>query len=470
MKREKELLKNTIILAIGRFLPQAFSFVTIPMVTYYLTKSEYGMYDLINTLVSLLLPVATLQIHSAAFRFLIDKRDNEEEQKSIISNIYAFTVPMSLFALLFFYISLVNIDHNTRVLISMYFMLDTIYITQGQIIRGLSYNKIYAVASIISSMAKCIVIMVTLKFLNIGLKGVLIAIVISYLVSSLYVAVKVPKSLYFNRKKVSGKLMKELISYSWPMIPNNLSNWILNISDRTIITFFLGIEANAVYAAANNIPNIMNIAKSVVMMAWQENASLALSDEDVTGYYSEMFKKMYSFVAGFTAVLIAFSPIIFKILIKGAYEDAFVQVPILILSFFYSCISSFQGGIYIAYKKTKNVGITTMIAALINIIVDISLVNIIGIFAGSVSTLVSYLVLFIYRLIGVTKFQRMNYSYKQIVGISVTLMIMAVVEMLNNNLLYVMNMFFGLVFAYKINAKVINEVIKNSVKIMKRKW
>ena len=212
----------------------------------------------------------------------------------------------------------------------------------------------------------------------------------------------------------------------------------------------------------------MNIAKSVVIMAWQENASLALTDKNVTDYYTEMFKKMYALIAGGTALLIVSSPIIFKILVKGGYEEAFAQVPILILGFFYSCVSSFQGGIYIAHKKTKNVGISTMIAALINIIVDLLLINIIGIFAGAISTLVSYLVLFIYRLIGVTKFQKINYSYKHIVVISVVLMVMAVVEMLDNKLLYAMNMILGVGFAYVINAKLINEVVKKLWEILKK--
>lgn len=465
MKREKELVRNTLVLAVGRFLPQVFNLITIPIITYYLTKSEYGTYDLINTLVSLLLPIATLQIHSAAFRFLIDNREDVEEQKKIISNIYAFTIPVSCVVLFFFYFVLSSIEYSTRLLISVYFMIDTIYITQGQIIRGLSHNKTYALASVIASATKCIVIIITLKFVKVGLNGILIAIVFSYLISSLYIVIKVPESLYFNVRHISKKRMKELISYSWPMIPNNLSNWILNISDRIVITFFLGIEANAVYAAANSIPNIMNLAKGVVIMAWQENASVSLSDEDVAEYYSEMFKKMYALIAGVTALLMVLSPLIFKILIRGSYAEAYVQVPVLILGFFYSCISSFQGGIYIAHKKTKSVGITTMIAALINIIVDLLLVNVIGIFAGTISTLVSYFVLFIYRLIDVKRFQKIYYSYRHIIVISVVLMIIAILEMINNKELFWLNAFLGLAFAYAINMKLCNKVVKMVQKI-----
>ena len=87
MNREKALAKNTLILSIGEFLPKFSSIITLPIITGGLTKAEMGTYDLISTLVSLFLPVATLQIQSAAFRFLIDVRKEKKETKRIITNI-----------------------------------------------------------------------------------------------------------------------------------------------------------------------------------------------------------------------------------------------------------------------------------------------------------------------------------------------------------------------------------------------
>ena len=88
MSREKELVKNTIVLGVGNFLPKIVSIVTLPILTAGLTKAEYGLYDLIATLIMLLMPIATLQIQSAAFRFLIDCRNNHEKSSEIISNIF----------------------------------------------------------------------------------------------------------------------------------------------------------------------------------------------------------------------------------------------------------------------------------------------------------------------------------------------------------------------------------------------
>ena len=51
MNRERALLKNTIIIAIGTILPKMTTFITLPVITASLTQIEYGTYDLITTLV-----------------------------------------------------------------------------------------------------------------------------------------------------------------------------------------------------------------------------------------------------------------------------------------------------------------------------------------------------------------------------------------------------------------------------------
>ena len=75
MSREAQLAKNTAIISIGTILPKAAAFVTLPVLTGWLTQEEYGTYDLVTVMVSLLLPALVLRVHDAAFRFLIDSRE-----------------------------------------------------------------------------------------------------------------------------------------------------------------------------------------------------------------------------------------------------------------------------------------------------------------------------------------------------------------------------------------------------------
>ena len=103
--REKNLAINTFILSVGVFLPKLIAMITVPLLTKYLTKAEYGTYDLILSLVSLLLPAVTLMIQSAAFRFLIKTRDNHQESSVVISNILGFTIPISIVAVIIMFFS-----------------------------------------------------------------------------------------------------------------------------------------------------------------------------------------------------------------------------------------------------------------------------------------------------------------------------------------------------------------------------
>ena len=144
MSRESSLVKNTFILSIGTFLPKVVSFITLPILTGYLTKEEYGTYDLIITLASLFLPAITLQIQTAAFRFLIEIREKPEKIKSIISNIFAFLLPMSILGDVILFFCLYKLDLYIRLLICLYYLADAFVNACRQIVRGLSKNRSYS--------------------------------------------------------------------------------------------------------------------------------------------------------------------------------------------------------------------------------------------------------------------------------------------------------------------------------------
>ncbi|XME02189.1 lipopolysaccharide biosynthesis protein [Lachnospiraceae bacterium C1.1] len=98
MNREKELIKNTFILSIGTFLPKLTTIITLPILSRCLTKEEYGIYDLINTLVFLIMPLITIKLEMATFRFLIDHRNDRKESSRIISCSLSLVGPISLIA------------------------------------------------------------------------------------------------------------------------------------------------------------------------------------------------------------------------------------------------------------------------------------------------------------------------------------------------------------------------------------
>ena len=106
MSRGKSLIKNTMIITIGKISTQLITFLLLPVYTALLTTEEYGIVDLLNTLVSLCIPVVTFQIEQALFRYLIDNRNNENEKKNIISTtLSTITVQSILYLVIFAIIS-----------------------------------------------------------------------------------------------------------------------------------------------------------------------------------------------------------------------------------------------------------------------------------------------------------------------------------------------------------------------------
>ena len=106
MSREKTLFKNTLIITIGKVCTQLITFFLLPLYTAILSTEEYGTVDLLNTLVSLLLPIVTFQVEQAVFRNLIDIRENEDAKKKIISTgIFSVILQCIVYIGIFFLIS-----------------------------------------------------------------------------------------------------------------------------------------------------------------------------------------------------------------------------------------------------------------------------------------------------------------------------------------------------------------------------
>lgn len=469
MSREGSLVKNTLVLSIGTVFPKLASFVVLPILTGCLTKSEYGTYDLITVLCSLFLPAVTLQIQTAAFRFLIEKKDDSVSKKKIISNILLFLVPVSLVALIILVLLLYEYSFATRSLICMYFFFDLFFGVCGQIARGLQNNKVYAEASIVSSLSNLVFVVVFVYMLRWGLNGTLICMCVSMLTPTVVMIIQLRMWQYIDVRLFDKKVLKELLNYSWPMVPNSMSMWVMNASDRLVISAFLGIEANAIYAVAKKIPNIVTIAQSTFTMAWQESASLASEDKDSEEYYSKMYDTVFSMMAGIMAFITACMPLLFKILIRGDYDEAYYQMPILIMGMFFFSIASYLGGVYVAKKETKSVGFTTLIAATINLVTNLMMVKFIGVYAASISTLLSYIFLAFYRMYNIQKFTKIRYKMSKIIAVIAVLIAISACSCIRNIYMYAFEFAFAVIVMILLNKSIIEAMWKVMISKLRKK-
>ena len=101
MNKYKRLVGNSVIFAIGNLGSKLMQFIMIPLYSYTLTTTEYGKVDFLTTVVSLLLPIFSLDIFDAVFRYALDKDDNKQEtlNTSLLFTlvISLITIPIAIF-------------------------------------------------------------------------------------------------------------------------------------------------------------------------------------------------------------------------------------------------------------------------------------------------------------------------------------------------------------------------------------
>ena len=106
--------------------------------------------------------------------------------------------------------------------------------------------------------------------------------------------------------------------------------------------------------------------------------------------------------------IIIFVKIITKILVANDFYEAWRYAPFLMVSVLFTSLSNFLGGIFAASKQSTMLGKTTIIGAVINIVLNVILINYMGTMGAAISTMISYIFVWLFRLIYGKKITNLN--------------------------------------------------------------
>lgn len=467
MSKGKDLAKNTAIVSIGKICTQLITFFLLPVYTAVLSNEEYGVVDLLNTLTSLLLPIVTLQIEQGIFRYLIDCRENNEKQIKLITTIIRFMIIQSIACIVIFLCVSPFIHNEYKYFLMANLLMGIFSSLLLQICRGLGDNATYAIGSFITGAFTVVLNVIFIVAFRWGAYGMLGATAISNFICAVYIFLKRKIYKYIKPKQFDKTILKEIIKYSVPLIPNMISWWIVSASDRTIISAVIGIAQNGIYSAANKFSGVFTTLYSVFNLTWTESASININSED----RDEFFSKILDFVIRFFGCLclgtIAVMPFVFNILINEKFAEAYYQIPILILGSVFNILVSFVGSIYVAKKLTKEIAKTSIISAVINIFVNIVLIKSIGLYAASISTVIAYALMFIYRWIDVKKYVKFNVNKILMFALTIMYGITIFTYYLKNSMISVIVLVIVVVFAIITNLNSVSylkQIVKDKIK------
>jgi len=460
MNQGKSILKNTLIYALGNFGSKVLAFLLLPLYSYYLTKDEFGTYDVFLVTISFLSPILSLQIMDAAYRWLIDVKDDINKTKTIIVNGFVIITILSAFFVLIFMIIL----RYKKIEYSGYFLLlllTGLYVPYFQkVLRGLGKNMKYAISGILYTFLLLSLNILLLTVLHLKVESLFIASIIANLFILIYVLFQINIKGIFNFKNFDRKEAENMIKYSMPLVPNAFSWWLINASDKYLILYFIGLEANGIYAISTRFPAIIMLLNSVFLMAWQDHGISGGVEKKDMEFYSKLFNKFIILEMTVVLFLIAISPYLIKYLISPDYIEAWKYLPLLFIGTAFSAFAAFVGVGYQRNKKTKGILITSLIGGIVNFITSYFLIPIIGLYAPALGTLISFLVVYILRKRETNTFFKINVDNKLFMFLILISLFFSYLVTINNIYLNTGLVIFSIIILIIFNKEIITKILK----------
>lgn len=458
--RTEALVKNTLILTIGKISTQAISFFLLPLYTAYLTKYDYGVVDIVATIVTLLVPILNMQLEQGIFRFMVTCRYNEERLKQIVSTSFTFIIAQILLLTLIFIA--INFFWQSEYGWFLYanLVVNMLTFLLMQTMRGFGDNVGYALSAVISSVANIGVNLMLILVFNLGAKAMLTASVVGGVTVIIFILFRLKFWQYFEVKQFDTHALMELLSYSVPLIPNELSWWAIRTSDRFVVSAFLGYAANGIVAVANKIPSVFVMFYNIFGIAWTESVVLHLKEPGGEEFFSNVTNRSFRLFSCGALIIIAVVPYIFGLLINEQFAEAYYLIPLYIIGCVFNVVIGLISTVYIVHKRTKVIAKTSILAAMICISMSLLLVKYVGIYASPIANIVGFGVMMVYRCIDLKKYVQLKWNFGYILWLSFFALLLITTYYLNNRLLSLAALLATLLFTLVVNKSDIQLCIK----------
>lgn len=407
----KYFLKNLSIFTISNFITKLLMFLMLPLYTSILTSKEYGTIDMITTTVNLAMPILTLCITEAIIRFTIEENTN---RKQILLNSLNIAFKGYILLLIASIVAwIIGIELKILIIFNIYYLVYTVSSLLTYYLKGLERIKIIGWASVIRVITLILLNCLLLLYLKLSVVGYYVSLIVSDIIVIIIYIYNLKKNKVVGNDEKNTTLKKEMIKYSKNFVLNSISWWINNASDKYILLLFYDLNITGIYSVAYKIPTIIEFVQAIYSQAWQISAIKEYDKESSTEFFSNMYK-IYNIIIIFSVCLILVSlKFIAKILFAKEFFGAWKYVPFLLLAILFGALSGFLGSIYAANKDSKMYAKSTAIGALSNIILNFLLIPSMAAHGAAVATCISYVIVWILRLIFMKKYMVLKINLKK---------------------------------------------------------
>lgn len=391
------LLKDSVIYGLGGVLSRFISFFLLPVYTRVFAPSDYGIMELISTLVSIVSVSLILGTDSAlAFHFY--KTPSDTDRRETISSLLFFETLVGgvIAAISFLFapwigrtlLQVGNLEWIIR--IAALSIVQGMILSLVQLILRVERRSVHYSALVIASLLLNIALtLATVVGLRMGLAGVYISKLVS---DSLAVLL----GLYLIRRwlapKFSGERVRSLLRYGIPLVPATIAIWVISYVDRYFLQYYASMTDLGLYSVANRIASAMSLLVSAFQLGWGPFAFSIQHDPTARATYAKVLDLFLAVTCLAATGLSVFTPGLLRILTPGSYQAAWIAVPWLAFSFVLSGTSYVVSiGVNLS-EKTKYISWTTTVSAVVNVALNFVLIPRWGLMGAAAATLAAQFV------------------------------------------------------------------------------
>ncbi len=432
MSKIKYLANNLALFSVSNFVSKILVFLLVPLYTNVLTTREYGIADVFQVTLLLLVPSLTINMGEGALRYGIAQAGKRD---LILKIGLKYTFLASALVALIGAAATCFVPETYR-FFPLYFVIlfatNALYEYLILYFQGCEQVKIVVLGSIASTVMIISCNLVFLLLVKLGLRGYLFSQMIAYAVAAGLMLIlgrstkkaagqedtagEAPEEASedtetANRPGDKKQLEKELLSYGAPLILYSTGSWINNASDRYLVLYLLGAAANGVYGVAYKIPAILMVFQRIFAQAWQMSATKSYQDSESEAFFSMMYRAYHTVMVIGCGVLILLVKPVARFLFQKDFYEAWVFVPPLLISVIFGALTGFLGSINLAHKDSKSMGIATFSGAALNVILNVILIPKTGAMGAAIATAVSYFTMYFAALLITRKHVKIHSNF-----------------------------------------------------------
>ncbi|MCK9225386.1 MAG: oligosaccharide flippase family protein [Candidatus Muirbacterium halophilum] len=405
----KTLLNHKVVKAgswytLTEFFLKGVAFLTIPIFTRLLSTADYGIVALYQAWVSIFTILITLDLKVSIGRAKFDFKETYNQYVSSVAFLSLIIFFIFLIIFLLFTPNFLNLTQLSPFLFFLMVFQAYFLFIQNYAINKFRFEYKYKLVSILSIL--------------VVISGILFSIylIINIFETNKYLGQILGKSsfiifggfcfllylFYQGKEFINYKYWKYALALSIPMVFHSISRIINDQFDRILINKYVDTSSTGIYSFAYNIGVIVTVLLAATAQAWVPWFYEKMEKKEYLKikYNANIYRNIFTYVY---AGILFLSPELIRIMAQESYWQGLNLIPWIFMAGYFNFMCNFELNTQFFMKKMSLVSLGTILSAIVNIILNIIFIPKYGYEAAAITTVISFLFLFLFHYIITTK-------------------------------------------------------------------